>query len=142
MKVIELFSLTESEIEQLKEILGELSLDIHVTSEMLYRAVESSGTHVFTLLDNDRRIIGTATLCISELPTGSSAHIEAVVVKNEFRGKHLGRMLMEYVIDYVRRKLPGSTVRLSSNPSRVVANELYKSLGFIIVETNVYVMKI
>lgn len=142
MRIEELFSLTENQIADLKEVFTELNQNIHVTTGILVMAIENPGTHVFAILDDDERIIGTATLCVLELPTGRSAHIDAVVVKKEYRGKHLGRMLMKYVIDYVRRELPGSIVCLTSNPNRVAANELYKSLGFTTVETNVYAMKI
>lgn len=142
MKIVELLSLTDKHIVELKEVFAELSPNIHVITDTLVRAIENPGTHVFALLDDDGRIIGTATLCVMALPTGSAAHVEAVVVKKECRGQHLGRMLMEHIIDYAHHEVPGITVHLTSNPNRVAANEMYKRLGFVQVETNVYRMKV
>ena len=142
MKVTELVSLTERQMEDMKEVLGELSQKLHVTSGMLVRVVEANGSHVFALLDDDERIIGTATLCVSELPTGRTANVEAVVVKKEVRGQGLGKMMMEHVIDYARREFPGIAIHLTSNPNRVAANKLYKRLGFEKIETNVYKLEV
>ena len=141
MKVTELQSLSDWQMEDMKDVLGELSKELHVKPEILISAIENPGTHVFALLNNDERIIGTATLCILELPTGRTAHVEAVVIKAVYRGQGLGRMLMEHVIDYAHFEFPGVTIHLTSNPNRVAANELYKRLGFKKSETNVYRMK-
>lgn len=142
MKVTELRSLTERQMEEMIEVLGELSQELHVTSKMLVRAIGNPGTHVFALVDNDERIIGSATLCFLELPTGRTAHVEAVVVRKEYRGLGFGKILMEHVIDYARQELRNVTIHLTSNPNRVAANELYKSIGFQKVETNVYMMEV
>lgn len=84
----------------------------------------------------------SATLCFSELPTGRLASVEAVVVSSRYRGLGYGKMLMEHVIGYVRREFPGIAIHLTSNPKRVAANEMYKSLGFHKVETNVHYLKL
>lgn len=107
-------------------------------TEILVAAIENPGTHVFVILDDYERIIGTATLCALTLPTGRTAHIEAVVVKKKYRGQGLGKMLMEHIIDYARCEFPGIVIHLTSNSNRVVANEMYKRLGLKKVETNVY----
>lgn len=142
MTVTELISLTERQTGEMKEVLGELSQELHVTSEMLVKAVEAKESHVFALLDDDEKIIGTATLCVSKLPTGKRADVEAVVVKKEYRGQGLGKLLMEHVIDYTRQDFSGIAIHLTSNPNRVAANEMYKHLGFEKIETNVYKLEV
>lgn len=142
MKVVELFSVTDEQVAELKELFSELSPGIHVIPEMLERSAESQGTHLFVLMDEEGKIIGSATLCVSDLPTGRKASVEAVVVKTEYRGKHLGKKLMEYLIDYAHKNLAGSHLSLTSHPKRVAANALYKSLGFKQRETNVYQLEI
>lgn len=142
MRVIELLSLAEKQIAEFNEIFADLNQNMHVTKDMIIRAVENPGTHVFALLDDDGRIIGTATLCVVELPTGRIAHVEAVVVKKEYQGQGLGMMLMEHVLDFASHELSGIMVYLTSNPSGVAANEQYKRLGFEKIESNVYRMKV
>lgn len=129
-------------MEDFKELFVELSSEIRVTPEMLINSVESQGSHLFALVTDEGKIIGSATLCVSDLPTGRKASVEAVVVKTAYRGKHLGRRLMEHVIDYARKNMDGISISLTSHPNRVAANALYKSLGFQQRETNVYHLEI
>jgi len=142
MRTIELMSLTEKQIVEFNELFAELNHNINVTKDVLERAIESRGTHVFALLDDDERIIGSSTLGVLELPTGRTAHVEAVVVKKEHQGQGLGKMLIKHIVDYARHEYPGISIHLTSNPKRVAANELYKRLGFEKIETNVYRMKV
>ena len=68
--------------------------------------------------------------------------MEDVVVLSFYRGQGLGRMLMEYLISYARRELVKVDIYLTSRPVRVAANMMYKTLGFLQKETNVYKMTI
>ena len=79
------------------------------------------------------------TLCIYQSPTGRKAWIEDVVVDQNYRGKGYGKVMIEKVIELCRNK-GNVTLMLTSRPSRVAANQLYKSLGFETRETNVYKM--
>lgn len=54
------------------------------------------------------------------------------------RGQHIGRKLMEHIIDFARRELGDVDLHLTSSPRRVAANNLYRSVGFQQRETNVY----
>ena len=55
-----------------------------------------------------------------------------------YRGRHLGRRLLEAVIGYARTELRDIDLHLTSRPQRVAANQLYQSLGFERRETNCY----
>lgn len=138
MNIVRLLSVSETQVDELMDLFAELNPLIIVNNEKIVSALESSGVYVFVVLDDDDHIIGSASLCVSDLPTGRVASVEAVVVKSWHRGHGLGKMLMEYVIEYTRRELGNVTIQLTSNPMRVAANEMYKSIGFQKVETNVY----
>jgi len=84
------------------------------------------------------RIVGCASLCVFDSPTGRKGHIEDVVVSSACRGRHLGRKLLEHILDYARTDLAPIDIHLTSRPSRVAANTLYRSLGFEQRDTNVY----
>ena len=122
-------------------LMHELDPDIAVTEQMLKRAVEASGTHLFAMMDGER-IIGCASLCVFDSPTGRKAHVEDVVVLSEYRGQHLGKRLIEHIIAYARKNLAPVDFYLTSRPHRVAANVMYKSVGFKQKETNVYKMEI
>lgn len=142
MDILELYSLTEEQGKDLLGLMEELDPEVTVTVEEMRAAVEMSGTHFFAAVDGDGHIAGCATLCVFESPTGRKAGVEDVVVGSAFRGRGLGRALMEHIIDYARTELPGTDIHLTSRPQRTAANALYRSLGFERRETNVYRLKV
>jgi ribosomal protein S18 acetylase RimI-like enzyme len=82
-------------------------------------------------------IVGTLTLVVFPIPTGTRALIEDVVVDETARGRGVGEALTHAAID--RARAAGArTVDLTSRPSREAANRLYQRLGFEQRETNVY----
>ena len=111
-----------------------------VTPEMQRRAVGASGTRIFIAENDEKRIVGCATLCVYESPTGRKASVEDVVVSSAYRGQGIGRTLLQRIIDFAGSKLSPINLRLTSNPSRTEANALYQALGFEQRETNVYQM--
>ena len=138
----ELSILSETQVEDVLSLMKELTDEVVVTREMLLDTVNSSSSIFFAALDETGHIVGCATLCVYDSPTGRKAGVEDVVVSSECRGQGLGRKLMEHVIVYARQELGGVELHLTSRPHRVAANELYQKLGFKKKETNVYVMKV
>ena len=137
MEIIELKTLSEAGIESLTSLMKELTNEKTVTSEMLLATVSDPSTHLFAAVE-EGRIIGCASLCVSHTPTGAKGSIEDVVVGSAFRGRHIGRMLMEHIIDYARREFSPVELHLTSRPVRETANRLYQTLGFYRYETNYY----
>jgi len=118
--------------------------------------LSSSGTQIyFSLLEemvrdpdavvlvvrDGEHIIGMGELVVMHTPTGRRGRIEDVVVDLAYRGKGLGRKLMEALVAAAKERSIQS-IELSSRPSRVEANALYQKMGFEKKETNVYVMKL
>lgn len=83
------------------------------------------------------QIVGTLTLALFRIPTGLRAWIEDVVVDEETRGKGVGAALNDAALTRARRE-GARTVDLTSRPTREAANRLYKRIGFVQRETNVY----
>ena len=71
------------------------------------------------------------------LATGIRAWIEDVVVKENARGKGVGKLLSERAVG-LASEIGAKTIDLTSRPSREAANALYKKEGFEVRETNVY----
>ena len=111
--------------------------------ERVERVLGHAGNTVFAAWgrvragEGERRILGLLTLVVIELPTGTEARVEDVVVGGEARGLGLGRAL-------VLAALSAAAVRgvryvdLTSAPRRVAARRLYQSLGFEPRETGVF----
>ena len=136
MEIRELTSLTDAWWEYLDVLMKQLSDEKTVTRSMVQDVIDSADCHLFALFDGEA-IIGCATLAVYYSPTGRKACIEDVVVHSDYRGRHLGRMLLEHLIS-VARTLSPIELHLTSRPVRVAANALYQSLGFIKRETNFY----
>ena len=142
MRILEICTLTDSQIADLLGLMKELNPEIPVTPEMMRRTVGAPGTRLFAaeeaVEDGTRRIVGCATLCVYDSPTGRKASIEDVVVTAAYRGQGLGRALMQRIIDFAGSKLSPIDLCLTSSPWREEANALYLSLGFEKRDTNVY----
>ena len=140
MEILELHDYTQAQFEDLKQLMSELSDRVNLTQTDLMLVLKDRNCHLYVVLDSER-IIGCATLCVFHSPTGSKASIEDGVVSSAYRGQHLGKQLMEYVLEQAKAYAP-IELHLTSNPMRVAANKLYLSLGFQRKETNCYQMTI
>lgn len=150
MEIQELQDYTQAQYEDLKQLMSELSDRVNFTQTDLMSVLKDSNCHLYVIFDSltpspspkgEGRIIGCATLCVFHSPTGTKASIEDVVVSSAYRGQHLGKQLMEYVLEQAQAYAP-IELHLTSNPMRVAANKLYLSLGFQKKETNCYQMTI
>ena len=129
-------------VSELIILMKELAPDLDVSAPMLHNAAESRGTHLFAAIDNGEHIVGCASLCVFDSPTGRKASVEDVVVLSSYRGQGLGKRLMGHLVEYARNNLGDIDLHLTSHPTRVAANALYQSLGFEKRDTNFYWMKI
>lgn len=85
----------------------------------------------------DGRIVGSLTLAMFRIPTGVRAWIEDVVVDDAARGHGVGEAMNRAALDFARQH-GAITVDLTSRPSREAANRLYRRIGFVARETNIY----
>jgi len=105
----------------------------HELAEM----VRSPATVLLMARDGDKGLIGSLTLVLFRIPTGLRAWIEDVVVDNDSRGRGVAEILCREALN--RASAAGArTVDLTSRPSREAANRLYRRLGFVERDTNVY----
>jgi ribosomal protein S18 acetylase RimI-like enzyme len=118
--------------------LPQLGQDSDMPDEERFKTLlKSKGTSLFIIEIDNKEIAGMLTLVNYTIPTGRKIWIEDVVVDEAHRGKGYGRKLMLYAIEQAR-SAGAKSIELTSRPSRIEANQLYRKLGFIIRETNVY----
>ena len=127
-------------IAPIADMLAQLTAREYPFGEQELRAIiEDSASQLFIMRD-DERIMGMLTLGHYTSPTGRKVWVEDVVVSAEYRGKGLGRRLINHAIEYCRENLSPCTLMLTSNPARIAANELYRTSSFEPKQTNVYKM--
>jgi len=131
----EIYLFVSNLTKQLTE--GQKSLSV----ENFYAILESPNTHLFVIYDPDGIPSGMLTVGIYRTATGSKAWIEDVTVDENYRGRGYGKKIVEHAIDFLRN-LGVDALSLTSNASRVAANELYQKSGFELYPTNVYRMKL
>lgn len=138
LKIFELKEVCCDYVKPIKSLLAQLSSSPHeFTVETLRSIVESTSSSLFVATLNDE-LCGMVTLGSYITPTGMKLWIEDVVVDSKVRGRSIGRKLVEHVVEHSKKL--GGTLMLTSRPSRIVANALYRSMGFEQKETNVYRM--
>ena len=139
-RFIEIEDLKPDYLEEINRLIAQLSTSSHTFTEAeLNSLIASPQSHLYAL-EYDEKIIGMVTLCIYQCPTGRKAWIEDVVVDQNHRGKGYGKLMVRKAMEECQNR-GNVTLMLTSRPSRIVANQLYQSLGFEKRETNVYKMK-
>ena len=98
--------------------------------------VASPACHLLLARDG-AEVLGSLTLVVFPIPTGVRAWIEDVVVDGAARGRGVGEALNRHALE-LAAALGARTVDLTSRPSREAANRLYRRIGFVQRETNVY----
>ena len=103
----------------------------------LAEMVRSPATVLLMARDPEKGYVGSLTLVLFRIPTGVRAWIEDVVTDEVSRGKGVAEILCREALN--RACAAGArTVDLTSRPSREAANRLYRRLGFVQRDTNVY----
>lgn len=107
-----------------------------LTAERVAAVLEGGATRVI-VARCDERVVGMALLLLRTTFSGASGYVDEVAVDTLFRGRGIGKRLITYVLR-VASDLGLRFVDLTSRDSRVEANGLYQSVGFVKRETNCY----
>ena len=132
----ELVKYNETELGELNALMLELGPESTCSQVRLEAVLSDANSHLY-VARIDGAIVGCATLCVANTPEHVLGFVEAVVVSQSCRGRHIGRALMEHLISQAG-SLGVDSIHLTSNPRRTAANALYRSLGFKLYETNNY----
>jgi len=124
-------------LAQVNHLLPQLSSSApSMTIAQLKSFLDSSAITLF-IATHEGRTIGMLTLAMFPIPTGIRAWIEDVVVDVGARGLGAGALLTSTAVEHAKRH-GAVTVDLTSRPTREAANALYRKVGFVPRETNVY----
>lgn len=141
MKLSKLKTVSSPALRDLNTLLKQLSAGDKKISAPAMRKILANKNVELWILKDGKTIIGMGTLVEIPMFSGSSGDIEDVVVDERYRGRGLGSKIMRKLI--ARAKARGCRhSELTSRPSRVAANKLYKKLGYEIRNTNVYRLRL
>ena len=141
IKIFEINSADPRYVEAVNRLLLQLSSSpVVFTQASLEEIVSSPSSHLF-FAECEGAVVGMLTVGEYLAPTGRKMWVEDVVVDEAMRGRAIGRMLVEHAIAFAG-SLGNGTLMLTSRPSRIAANSLYRSCGFEPKETNMYRMPI
>ena len=128
---------SEELLGQINHLLPQLSSSaVAMTMEQLRDLLDARAITLF-VATHEGRTIGMLSLAMFPIPTGIRAWIEDVVVDADSRGLGAGALLTTTAIEHARRH-GALTVDLTSRPAREAANALYRKVGFVQRDTNVY----
>jgi len=131
-----------SSYKAINRLLPHLSLTAPpITLEELHQGLRQSNFYLFVAEDDtkghDENLVGMALIYFIWRPEGWTGSIHCVVVDEEYRGQHIGQILIEKLIqtakEFAQTIQKKFKVYLTSRPSRVVANSMYQKLGFRLV---------
>ena len=107
-----------------------------ITAQALREIVETPGTVLFVArVSGD--VVGSVTVVVYDIPSGTHAWLEDVVVDASARGAGVGEALVRAALAEAE-SLGARTVDLTSSPSRQAAIRLYERVGFRRRETSVF----
>lgn len=129
---------TDHTAAQINALLPQLSAKATpLRAEALRQIVSRPNVRLYVLHDECAQLCGMATLTLDALVTGTKAWVEDVVVSQTCRGRGYGSQLISHLV--AEAKAHGAaSVNLTSRPEREAANRLYRRLGFVQRQTNVY----
>jgi ribosomal protein S18 acetylase RimI-like enzyme len=137
-----LHEVTNEVVEAFGRLLPQLSSSAPPLDASALRAIVSAPASTVLIARAGGSIVGTLTVVIFPIPTGTRAWIEDVVVDEaargrQFGGKRVGEALTSEAID-LARQAGARTIDLTTRPSRVAAGRLYERLGFEQRDSRVY----
>ncbi len=131
---------TQELCEALEQLIPQLSAQkVPPTLEELQSLIQSESSRLLVARypDENSPIAGILCLTVYRVPTGLRSIIEDVIVDGKMRKRGIGEALMRRAIE-LAREAGAEGVALTSNPGREAANQLYRSMGFELRQTNPY----
>ncbi|MEO9893834.1 GNAT family N-acetyltransferase [Aurantibacter sp.] len=121
--------------KQVEALFNELNSNIKQLS--LSETLKENNTIVLAVCKEGDTLIAMAAMVTYKVISGHKGMIEDVVVSANYRGKGLGRKLMEKLLEEAE-KMNLNEIILFSGHHRTAAISLYKSLGFKLKDSGLY----
>jgi ribosomal protein S18 acetylase RimI-like enzyme len=135
--ISELREVTDEVVEAFARLLPQLSTSAAPLNATAIRELVSSPAVTVLIARSDDAIVGTLSLVVFRIPTGTRAWIEDVIVDATAGRQGTGTALVREAVS--RAVQAGArSVDLTTRPARVAAGNLYERAGFTQRDTRVY----
>jgi ribosomal protein S18 acetylase RimI-like enzyme len=135
--ISELHEVTDEVVEAFARLLPQLSTSAAPLNATAIRELVSSPAVTVLIARSDDAIVGTLSLVVFRIPTGTRAWIEDVIVDAAAGRQGTGTALVREAVS--RAVQAGArSVDLTTRPARVAAGNLYERAGFAQRDTRVY----
>ncbi|WP_338694210.1 GNAT family N-acetyltransferase [Streptomyces sp. Q6] len=124
-------------VDALGRLLPQLSSSAKPLDHEAVARLVSYEAHTLLVARTPDGIVGTLTLVLLPLASGTRARVEDVVVDGAARGQGVAGLLTQEALR-IAREAGARTVDLTSRPERAAANRLYERLGFRSRDSKVY----
>jgi len=126
------------DLARVTELTHQLDDSAIIDEQALYKAMLD--VFVSKIYDGEK-LVGMGWIFPRQTMLRRQAVVEDMIVDNAYRGKGYGKKILLDLLDWAKKE-GMEMVELTTNPKRVAANELYKSVGFVLHPTNHYLYKI
>jgi ribosomal protein S18 acetylase RimI-like enzyme len=125
------------DMERVKELVRQLDPSTLVNEQSLYKAMLDG---FLSKIYEGEKLIGMGWIFPRQTLSRKQAVVEDMIVDNAYRGKGYGKKMLLELINFAKKE-GMDMIELTSHPSRIAANELYKKCGFVLHQTNHYLYK-
>ena len=127
----------EAVVAAFAELIPQLSGSSSPPTAAALKEIVAHDASTILLATEEGVLLGSMTLVLFPIPTGTRAWIEDVVVDESARGRGVGEALNRRAMK-IALEGGAQTIDRTSRPAREAANRLYQRLGFAARETNIY----
>ena len=123
--------LMEDDLGKTREELNDNTYDLYLHA---FHLISKNHNQALMVVKEDSDII-VATCHLTLMPSltykgTTRLHIEAVRVKDEFRGQHIGEWMFQQIFEFGKER-DAKIFQLTTNKKRSRAKEFYERLGFV-----------
>mgnify|MGYP001566580330 CR=1 FL=1 len=125
-------------LEIVRELVKQLDPIAEFKEQSLYRAILNGYVSKFFI---NETLVGLGWIFPRQTLLRKQAIIEDMIVSESCRGMGIGRLILKDLLGWAKENNM-DMVELTTNPNRIAANELYKSEGFWLHNTNHYLYNV
>lgn len=122
---------------EINRLLLQLSSSAKRLSYGNFQKIVRDKSNLFSVLCDEKKIIGMGLVVFIHTPRGLRARLEDVVIDEDYRRKGFGSTLVRQLIGEAQKR-KALWVELTSRKDRVETKKFYQKLGFRPRNTNVY----
>ena len=137
MEIVEIDQYSDQVLVSLNDLMPQLSAGFGQLKRDDLETIVSSGASRLFMAREHGEYCGALTLVIFRIPSGLRAWIEDVVVSESSRGRGVGELLVKHAVT-IAEQAKVKSIDLTSRATRAPAIALYRKLGFVDRETNVF----